>query len=327
MSPTDTLAPARRAATRATALPLQPPRARRAFPVEGWRIAASTATWASLVVVACLWAAHAGIQDVVAGSTAERLASVGRLAALASADLLLLQVLLMARIPWVERAYGQDGLTRRHRLIGFLSFDLMLAHIALTTVGYALLSGTGVLAQGWDLVVNYPGMLLAAAGTLLLVVVVGLSIRAARARLRYESWHLIHLYAYLGVGLALPHQLWTGTDFVDLPLARLYWWSLWIAAVVAVLVWRVGVPLWRTVALGLRVEAVVPEAPGQVSIHLRGRRLDRIGARAGQFLVFRFLDFFHLFDDFIFIVAGRLVYQGLASESVDYFTSLGFRCP
>ena len=29
-------------------------------------------------------------------------------------------------------------------------------------------------------------------------------------RLRYESWHLIHLYAYLGVGLALPHQLWTG---------------------------------------------------------------------------------------------------------------------
>jgi len=38
-------------------------------------------------------------------------------------------------------------------------------------------------------------------------------------------------------------------------------------------------------------------------------------------------EIFHLFDDFIFIVAGRLVYQGLASESVDYFTSLGFRCP
>jgi ABC-type multidrug transport system ATPase subunit len=38
-------------------------------------------------------------------------------------------------------------------------------------------------------------------------------------------------------------------------------------------------------------------------------------------------EIFHLFDDFIFIVAGRLVYQGLASKSVDYFTSLGFRCP
>ena len=40
--------------------------------------------------------------------------------------------------------------------------------------------------------------------------VVVTSIRVARRRLRYESWHLLHLYAYLGVGLALPHQLWTG---------------------------------------------------------------------------------------------------------------------
>ena len=41
------------------------------------------------------------------------------------------------------------------------------------------------------------------------------AVRAARARLRYASWHLIHLYAYLGVGLALPHQLWTGQDFLS----------------------------------------------------------------------------------------------------------------
>ena len=59
-------------------------------------------------------------------------------------------------------------------------------------------------------------MLLATAGTALLVMVVVTSVRAARRRLRYESWHLLHLYAYLGVGLALPHQLWTGTDFVVL---------------------------------------------------------------------------------------------------------------
>ena len=48
-----------------------------------------------------------------------------------------------------------------------------------------------------------------------LVMVVVTSIKAARRKLRYESWHLIHLYAYLGVGLALPHQLWTGTDFTS----------------------------------------------------------------------------------------------------------------
>ena len=68
----------------------------------------------------------------------------------------------------------------------------------------------------WNLTVTYPGMLLALGGTLALVMVVVTSIKAARRKLRYESWHLIHLYAYLGVGLALPHQLWTGTDFTSL---------------------------------------------------------------------------------------------------------------
>ena len=60
-------------------------------------------------------------------------------------------------------------------------------------------------------------MLLAArAAPLCLVMVVVTSIKAARRRLRYESWHLLHLYAYLGVGLALPHQLWTGQQFLAL---------------------------------------------------------------------------------------------------------------
>jgi ferredoxin-NADP reductase len=59
-------------------------------------------------------------------------------------------------------------------------------------------------AGAWDLVTTYPGMLLAALGFGALVMVVVTSVRAARRRLRYESWHLLHLYAYLGVGLALP---------------------------------------------------------------------------------------------------------------------------
>ena len=51
-------------------------------------------------------------------------------------------------------------------------------------------------------------------GVAALVMVVVTSLRAARRRLRYESWHLLHLYAYLGVGLAPPHQVWTGADFI-----------------------------------------------------------------------------------------------------------------
>jgi predicted ferric reductase len=97
------------------------------------------------------------------------------------------------------------------------------------------------------------------AGTACLVMTVATSLRAARRRLRYESWHLLHLYAYLGVGLALPHQLWTGQEFLASTAATVFWWSLWALAA------------------------------GAVSVHLTGRHLDRLPAQAGQFLTWRFL--------------------------------------
>jgi ferredoxin-NADP reductase len=116
------------------------------------------------------------------------------------------------------------------------------------------------------------------------------SIRAARRRLRYESWHLIHLYAYLGVGLALPHQLWTGTDFIGSTAATAYWWSLYAVSAGGVLVYRVGLPLWRNWSHRLVVSHVMPEGPGLTSVYLTGRRLDKLPVRAGQFFQWRFLD-------------------------------------
>ncbi|MEV0129602.1 hypothetical protein AB0H83_14235 [Dactylosporangium sp. NPDC050688] len=97
---------------------------------------------------------------------------------------------------------------------------------------------------------------------------------------RYETWHLIDLYAYLGVGLVLPHQPWTGADFTASAPARVFWWSAYGSTLVAVLVLRVGMPVWRSVYHRLRVTAVVPEAPGAVSVHLRGHRLDRLPGEA-----------------------------------------------
>ena len=114
-------------------------------------------------------------------------------------------------------------------------------------------------------------MLLAVAGTVCLVMVVVTSVRAARRRLRYESWHLLHLYAYLGVGLALPHQLWTGQEFLGSPGRD------------GVLVGPLGggrparcwsggsaLPLWRSARHRLRVTSVVPRGARRgVGLHDR----------------------------------------------------------
>lgn len=266
--------------------PATAPRRRVTTP-RWWRDAVGAATWASMLVVVALWVAGGGLQAM--GTAGGALTSLGRIAGLVAADLLLVQVLLMARIPVVERSYGQDELARRHRLVGFWSFSLMLAHLVLIAAGYAVTAGINPFVQFWEMVVDYPGMLLATAGTALIVMVALTSLRRARRRLRYESWHLLHLYAYLGVGLAIPHMLWTGQEFLASPVATAYWWTLWIAAAGSILVWRVGVPLVRSLVHDVRVERVVREGPDVVSVVMSGRGLDRLPMAAGQFMNWRFL--------------------------------------
>ena len=177
--------------------------------------------------------------------------------------LLLAQVLLMARVPLLERAFGQDRLARMHRVVGFTSFNLMLAHVVLITWGYAAGRSTGRSRDVLEPDRRLPRHAARARRhRSRLVMVVVTSIKAARRRLRYESWHLMHLYAYLGVGLALPHQLWTGTELPRSPGRTVFWWTAWAVAAGAVLVWRVVLPLWRNLRHELRVTGSSPRPPG-----------------------------------------------------------------
>jgi predicted ferric reductase len=246
-------------------------------------------TLGSGLAVVVLWFSGHGARLLVQ-RPADAITSIGRLTGLAAADLLLVQVLLMARIPALERAYGQDELVRKHRLVGFWSFNLMTAHVALITVGYSLSDHSTVFREGWRLITTYPGMLLATASMGALLAVTVTSVRLARRRLRYESWHLIHLYAYVGVGFSLPHEIWTGADFTTSPLARAFWWTSYGAAAGAVLVFRIGLPIYRTLRHRITVTAVARESPDVVTVRMAGRSLDALPVRAGQFFIFRFRD-------------------------------------
>jgi ferredoxin-NADP reductase/DMSO/TMAO reductase YedYZ heme-binding membrane subunit len=253
-----------------------------------WRDASVAAFWLVLLWVTALWVAHGGVQDL--GSLSGALTSLGRLTGLVASALLLVQVFLMARIPWFEQAWGQDELARTHRLVGFTSFNLLWAHVVLITLGYAAASTLGLWGTIVDFVLNYPGMLLAVAGTVALCLVVVTSVRRARRRLRYESWHLIHLYGYLGAGLALPHQLWTGKEFLASTASTVFWWGLYGVCAAAVLVFWVGLPLWRSLRSPLRVVAVHEEAPGVTSVVVGGPGVAALRPAAGQFFQWRFVD-------------------------------------
>ncbi|MHA6758303.1 ferredoxin reductase family protein [Streptacidiphilus sp. PAMC 29251] len=242
---------------------------------------------ASVVAVVCLWLLDQGLLSLTTVDTA--IGSLGLLSGLVASDLMLLQMVLMARIPWVERAWGHDLLTRRHRWIGFASFWLMLAHVALFALQRVQRDPAAAWQQLWTVFVTDSWMLFASVGTILLIMVVATSVRAARRRLRYESWHLIHLYAYFGIAFSFPHTLADGSDFHQ-PAARAYWWTLYLFAAGTTVLYRLALPAWRSLYHRIRITGVDTEADGVVSVHMRGHRLDRLRTQSGQFFIWRFLD-------------------------------------
>ncbi|MEV6058102.1 ferredoxin reductase family protein [Streptomyces sp. NPDC052107] len=196
---------------------------------------------------------------------------------------------LMSRFPLLERAVGSDRLARWHALGGRYTISLTLAHTMLIILGYAATAHVNVVSQTSTFVFTYPDMLKATAGFLLLVATGIVSARAARRRLRYETWHYLHFATYLAIFLAFFHQLSDGADFVAHRPAQLAWYALYIG-VTALLVWyRFLTPLRRASRHRLSVVEVQPEAPGVVSVWMTGRYLDELGAEPGQFFRWRFL--------------------------------------
>jgi ferredoxin-NADP reductase/DMSO/TMAO reductase YedYZ heme-binding membrane subunit len=227
-----------------------------------------------------------------AGSLAARggvATALGRLTGLLAAYAMVVVVLLVARVPPLERAIGQDRLTSWHRKLGPWPLYLLCAHAVLITVGYARAAHDGVLHQLGQLLWTYPGILAATAGFVLLIAAGVTSYRLARRRMAYETWWAVHLYTYLALFLAFSHQVDTGASFVGHPLARAWWTALWVGTLAVVVAARIGLPVWRSLRHRLRVVAVTTEGPGVVSVLLEGRRLDRLPVAGGQFLQWRFL--------------------------------------
>src|SRR3954451_19309375 len=215
--------------------------------------------------------------------------ALGRLTGLLAAYAMVIVVLLVARVPPLERAIGQDRLVAWHRRLGPWPLYLLLAHAVLITVGYAQQAHDGVLHEFGQLLLTYAGILAATAGSLLLFAAGITSYRLARRRMAYETWWSVHLYTYLALLLSFSHQIDTGASFVGHPLARLWWTALWAGTLGVVVAARIGLPVWRSLRHRVRVVGVTPEGPGVVSILLRGRALHRLPVAGGQFFQWRFL--------------------------------------
>ena len=247
----------------------------------------TVAVAANAVLIAGLWLRHGGLHTLT--TPGGPMTAIGQVTGLFGTFAVLIELGLMARIPWIERHLGFDRLAVWHRWTGFAVVNLLVIHAVTITIGYAESNSQSIPTQLGDFIRHYPDLLMAIVSLLLFVGVGVSSMRAARKRLVREHWYSVHLYVYLAVILGFAHQLSVGTDFINDPVAR-WWWSALLAITAAALVWfRLLSPLLFNLRHQFRITQVVTEAPGVVSLYVSGSSLGLIQPEAGQFFMVRLL--------------------------------------
>jgi predicted ferric reductase len=254
---------------------------------EVWRDALTASAWlAGAGSIAFVLAS--GTASV--GSFAELSTTVGRITGMVASMLIMIQLLLASRAPFVERVLGHDNALATHGLLGRVGFFVILAHAITITIGYAAVGRTGFLDEVLALTLHYGGPMTAAVGGFaLLCAVIVTSLVAVRSRWRYENWHAVHLLSYAAIVLTIPHQFLNGSTVSTSSFAWWYWAVLWTVSVGSLLVYRVAAPIWLSLRHSLRVADVSRLPDGSAVIAMKGRALGSLDPAPGQFLLFRFL--------------------------------------
>ena len=263
-----------------------------AMPHQLWRVKPATVLAVIAVGTVAVLALWWHSTDTITGF-GDWMTNAGRITGLLAGYAIAVQLALMARVPAIERGVGADRLARWHALGGRYTVSLIVAHTLAIIWGYAVLDHENVAHQTGELIMSYPDVLMATVSLAVFVGVGVTSARAARKRLKYETWHFIHLYTYLAVGLMFAHQFATGAAFAgnttDARLARWAWSAMYVLVLAAVVSFRFVLPLAQAARRKLRVAQVVPESADVVSVYLTGRDLGRMRIEPGQFFRWRFL--------------------------------------
>jgi len=238
------------------------------------------------VLVTGLWLAQGGWHEL-AHARAQGWRIAASLSGMWTSLLGMYGLFLAARLRWMERAVGLDRLFTWHRIVGDAMGIVLAFHVVTSVMAERPLSG-GLAKSIVDLTGRVPYMALATGGTVIVAVVVITSLKAIRNRMAYETWYFVHLTAYFGLAISLPHQLTLGSSFGGVRALQVFWLVLNCLALATALGGRWWKTLWAATH-PMRVTQVRRETPTTVSVTLGGRPAKAFRADAGQFVVARVL--------------------------------------
>lgn len=193
-----------------------------------------------------------------------------------------MQLVTAARLPFIEKNFGQDKLMRFHRFTGITAFCLLLLHPLLFDAYYLLAAPELWLAF---LLPKFDWKTLGSAAFIVMVAVVVLAIWTKRFRLPYHWWKRIHMLSYVGVGAAFLHSWFLGSDIIFNKYLHTYWIILITLGGLAFLYQRIIIPLWVR-RFPYTIQNLHTEAEGATSITLQGKILRYL---PGQFLFIKFI--------------------------------------
>ncbi|WP_344669316.1 ferredoxin reductase family protein [Catenulispora yoronensis] len=221
-------------------------------------------------------------------SVGDCLVGLAQITGLVGAYLVLVEIALMARFPYLERRLG-SWLASAHRNLGGYLILLLAAHVGLVVGAYSvsLREAPPVVVVG--VLQTYPGVLAATVGFLVMVLAGFASARGVRRRLGYEGWHGIHLLLYPAAAAAFWHQLTLGAQFSRNRWAAGAWAGVHAVVAVAVVSNRVLIPLLNNRRHRFRVTGVEEHGADVMSIYISGSYVSELGAEAGQYFRWRFM--------------------------------------
>lgn len=243
---------------------------------------------AQWIIVVMFWLSQSRdlLQD---GGMVNLMTALGRLAGLAAAVMILTQFFFMGRMPWLERVFGLDRLSRIHHTNGKWGIILLLLHpLLLITAGAEFTQRSLAEHYVW-MIQNVDDIVQASLALWLFIAVVFTSLAIVRKKFRYESWYAVHLMSYAGVFFAFGHQIELGHTITSSNLFYGYWLTLYTIVFGSHFAFRFALPLYRYWKHTFIVDRVVRENYSTVSIYITGQHVEQFPVRAGQFMIFRFL--------------------------------------
>lgn len=237
------------------------------------------------IIMAEWWTANGGHLNTYG----DRLIAIGRLFGLLAAWSVIIQILLMSRVPFIERNFDLQDNIQLHKFNGYTMLATISGHIIFLVLGYALPTHVGLWDQFVIFNTQYNDVFFATLGTIIFFAASGFSVHAIRTHMKYEVWLLTHVTVYLAILMTFLHQISTGGDFIHNYWFTAFWYSLYGLAFVLWLRYRVLQPLVLAMTFDFKVNSVEMVAQNTYSVSLTGKNVENFAFAPGQYATWRFL--------------------------------------